>query len=282
MLTIRPNRRLDQGTLDRLGERTGGDSELLFVDLSTVCFIDIYAMVVLLTLISLWRGAGQPVRLKVPSQGGVRNYLARMRFFTLLPEGVECDQPHPGVSERPSMLLPVCPLDVSNGERAVDELANFIFPQLPPQLAGAFVEAMAEIASNVLQHSGSNIGFLAAQRFEKDYQGRLAPRLQLVVADAGIGIRHSLSASYPHLRDATDVDAIDLALRPEVTSKPATNSGVGLSTVVEYADAFGGVLRIRSGAGVVERRRSKVRRLAVPELPGTVVAVELASPGRSR
>lgn len=163
----------------------------------------------------------------------------------------------------------------------VEQLANFVHPQLPKQLAGPFVEALAEIGANVVQHAESDIGFLAAQRFEKPYQGRLPPRLQLVVADAGIGIRDSLLPAFPILSAAPDQAAIELALKAEITSKPGTNSGVGLTTALEYAEAFGGILRVRSGAGLVVCRRGRRRSEAVPGLPGTVVAVELASPGRA-
>lgn len=281
-LTIKPNVRLDQGTLDNLGEWTESDDDRLIVDLTTVRFVDSYAMVVLVTLMTLWRRSGWPVELRLPDARPTRNYLARMRFFSMLPGGVRCHEPLPTVTENPSLLIPLTKLDVTSGESAVDELARFVHPQLPRQLASWFVEAMAEIAGNVLQHAQSDIGFLAAQRFEKDFQGLVAPRLQLVVADAGIGIKDSLVGRYPDLQTQPDTAAIELALKAEVTSKPSTNSGVGLSTVDEYARAFGGVLRVRSGAGVVVHRRTGKRVRQVPYLPGTVVAVELASPGRRR
>jgi signal transduction histidine kinase len=282
ILTIKPNARLDQGTFDRLGQWKEADEDRLVVDLTTLFFVDTYAMVVLLTIMTLWTRDGSRVDLSLPARTGVRSYLARMHFFELMPSEVRCSEDIPLVQERPSMLLPLSRLDVASGEHAVELLGNFVHPQLPRQLAGAFVEALSEIGANVLQHSESEIGFLAAQRFEGDFQGRKAPRLQLVVADAGIGIRASLTPTFPHLEASPDEEAIALALEPEITSKPGTNSGVGLSTALAYAEAFGGILRVRSGGGMVVCRRSGRTAEAVPGLPGTVVSVELASPGGAK
>jgi hypothetical protein len=278
---IKPNARLDQETFDRSGRWDEAEEDRLVVDLTTLIFVDAYAMVVLLTIMELWALRGDPVELLLPERRGPRSYLSRMHFFELMPEEVQCSEELPVISERPSALLPLTRLDVASGEFAIEQLANFVYPQLPRPLAGAFVEALSEIGANVLQHAESEIGFLAAQRFEGDYRGRLAPRLLLVVADAGVGIRASLLPAFPDLGEATDEAAIELALEAEITSKPGTNSGVGLTTALEYAEAFGGILRVRSGAGEVVCRRGRRRAEPVPELPGTVVAVELASPGRA-
>lgn len=280
ILTIKPNRRCDQETIDKLGQWSRGNAPTLVVDLTTVRFVDTYAMVVLLTLMTLWRRDGHRVQLHPPQSGSARNYLARMRFFASLPKGVQCTEPLPQVAENPSQLLPLTSLDVPNSYVAIDELANLLYPQLPRDLSSPFIEAMAEIVANVLEHSQSEIGFLAAQRFEKDFRGRAAPRVQLVIADAGIGIRESLLQAYPNLANKSDTEAIDLALQQNVTSKPGTHSGVGLSSAAEHADNFRGILQVRSGAGLIVRRRTGTKRQAVPWLPGTVVAVELASPAK--
>jgi signal transduction histidine kinase len=281
IITVKPNARLDQGTFDRSGRWEEVPEDRLVVDLTTLIFVDAYAMVVLLTIMELWARRGDPVELILPERRGTRSYLARMHFFELMPEEVGCSEELPVVTEKPSALLPLTRLDVSSGEYAIEQLANFVYPQLPRPLAGAFVEALSEIGANVVQHAESEIGFLAAQRFEGGYQGRVAPRLLLVVADAGVGIHASLLPAFPDLGEASDEAAIELALQADITSKPGTNSGVGLTTALEYAEAFGGILRVRSGAGVVVCRPDRRRSESVPWMPGTVVAVELASPGRA-
>jgi anti-sigma regulatory factor (Ser/Thr protein kinase) len=280
-LTIRPNRRLDQSTFDNCGEWEEADDERLLVDLTNCVFVDVYAMAVLLTIVSMWCLQGDPVELRLPVRKGTRSYLARMHFFEHLPPEVTCAEDLPVVAEKPSLLLPLTPLDMASGERGIEQLAEFVEPQLPHQLAGPFIEALAEIGANVIQHAEARVGFVAAQRFEKALYRRQPPRLQLVVADAGMGIRESLRPAYPDLESGNDRDAIILALKEEVTSKPGTNSGVGLSTALAYADAFGGIFRVRSGEGVVVVGLKKPKSSArLPGFRGTVVAVELASPGR--
>lgn len=280
ILTIQARGALNQDTFENAGRWKEADVDRLVIDLRKCWFVDSYALVTLLTVMTLWAMGGDEVRLHLPASKGARTYLARMHFFELLPEGIDCDEPLPTVTERPSMLVPLKRLDLDAGEHAIDELGRFVWPQLPARLADAFTEALVEIGANVIQHAGARVGFVAAQRFENAYQGRVPPRLQLVVGDAGIGIRASLAAGRPEAAGMSDEQAILLALREGVTGKPGTNSGVGLSTVREYADAFMGILRVRSGEGMVVRRRRVQSSRLVPGLPGTIVAVELASPGR--
>jgi len=173
-------------------------------------------------------------------------------------------------------------LNIQDGERAIDKLCEFVAPQLPVRFREGFVVAVAEIGSNVIFHSQADIGFTAGQRYERNYRGRLAPRLHLVVGDAGIGIKESLKIGDAEVGQLTDKEAIAIALQPGTTSKPGVHSGVGLSTVREYADTFGGVLRIRSGYGSVMERQGLIVKRDVPGLPGTIVSVELCSPGRRR
>jgi hypothetical protein len=284
IITVRGRGNLNQDTFDNSGAWTASEIDQLVVDLRDVWFVDSYAMVTLLTATWVnWLG-GAGVELKLPKSKSPRTYLARMHFFDLLPPDVACADPFPTVEEKASPLLPLSRLDMDAGESAVDDLANFIWPQLPPHVRQGFVDALAEVGINALQHADSSIGFIAAQRFEGDFQGRKAPRLQFVIGDAGIGIRASLAAGRPEAGGMSDRDAILLAMQEGVTGKPGRNSGVGLSTVGDYADAFGGVFRVRSGDGMVVRRLGGEKEIArdVPDLPGTVVAVELASPGRRR
>jgi hypothetical protein len=54
-------------------------------------------------------------------------------------------------SENPeSMIVPFQRLDVaSGGEGSVDDFANFVYRQLPLELAGPLVEALSQIGGNV-------------------------------------------------------------------------------------------------------------------------------------
>jgi signal transduction histidine kinase len=278
-ITAAPN--FNQDTFDRAIERIQDGRRELVVDLRRCIFVDAYALVSLTTVITLaCEEAGYTVTLRLPVRQSARTYFARMRFFDLLPEDVLTDGLLPAVTERGAYLMPLTRLNVHGGEQAVEDLANFVWPQLPLQLAERFTGALAEIASNVVAHSGSTVGFVAGQRYDKAYQGRLPPRLHLVVGDAGIGIRASLAAALSEVAQMSEVQAVRYALTPGVTAKPSVHSGVGLSTVRDYARYFGGVMRLRSGGASVVLRPTGEKAIQVPRVRGTVVSVELSSPGR--
>jgi signal transduction histidine kinase len=278
-ITATPN--FNQDTFDRAIERIEDGRRELFVDLSRCIFVDAYVLVTLLTVITVaFEEAGYTVTLRLPARQSALTYFARMHFFDLLPREVATDRPLPTVAERGAYLMPLTRLDIHGGEQAVEDLASFVWPHLPWQLAERFTGALAEIASNVVAHSGATVGFVAGQRYEKAFQGRYPPRLHLVVGDAGIGIHASLAAALPEAASMSEVEAVRYALTPGVTAKPGRHSGVGLSTVREYARYFGGVMRLRSGGASVVLRPSGEKAIQVPRVRGTVVSVELSSPGR--
>lgn len=269
---------LNQDTFEGSGQIVNDGREHLTIDLRNLYFIDSYALVTLLTIATLFAQWGESVLVRLPRAQGPKTYMARMHFFELLPDNVELDGERPIAGEHARWLVPLTRLDISAGEFGVEQIANFVYPQLPRRLAGGFTEAIAEIGMNVVQHSQAEVGFVAAQRFEKQYQTRKPPRVQLVMGDAGIGIRSSLATVHPEVAKMTDEQAILKALEPGVTSKPGIQSGVGLDTVREYTAMFQGVLRIRSDrATVVLRRGHLAESRPVPGLSGTIVAVELCS-----
>lgn len=279
-IRIKAAANFNQDTFENSGDFIEDDKDVLELDLRSCVFADIYSLVTTLTIASLWCLDDRPVRMRLPKSKSARTYMARMRFFDTLPDEVQLDGERPTVTEHESALVPLTRLDPDVGEFGIEELCQFAYPQLPPQLAEHFTSALAEVGSNVVHHSEALVGFVAGQRFEKGFQGRPPPRLHLVVADAGIGIRSSLAQAHPEVADMSDVQAISKALEWGVTSKPDKHSGVGLSTVQDYARAFAGVLRIRSGTGTVVFRRGNQHVRGVPGLPGTIVSVELCSPGR--
>jgi hypothetical protein len=281
-VTIRVTGRgnLNQDSFDRALERVDDGVRTLIVDLSRCVFVDPYGLVALLTLMTVAvEQHGYGCELKLPQGQSARTYLARTHFFELLPSGVVTDQAIPTVREAGGFLLPLRRLDVNAGDYAVEELAAFVYPQLPQAFQESFTEGLAEIGSNVVAHSGAPVGFVAGQRYERAFQGRHPPRLHLVVGDAGMGIRKSLAPAHPEVASMSDADVIRMALEPGMTGKPRLHSGVGLSTVRDDARAFAGVLRIRSGGATVVQRPSGERTQLVPRLPGTIVSVELSSPG---
>jgi anti-sigma regulatory factor (Ser/Thr protein kinase) len=111
------------------------------------------------------------------------------------------------------------------------ELSEFIIDMVPllhttPEQALPIKYIVSELVRNVLEHSNSEIGaIVCAQYFKK------TNRISIGVADRGVGIRETISNSYP---GRTDKEALELALRPGITGTTNKiggteyNAGAGL------------------------------------------------------
>jgi hypothetical protein len=265
-ITIASQFNLDRWTFE--GSTTFAQSAVnrLTVNLTACPFVDIYAMVSLLTIMTFAVDNGYEVTIDIPTDRGVANYLARMRFFELVPSGVVFDQLPPEVHEHESALVPLTRVDaVNGGEHAIEELANFAYERLDGWVAAPFTEALAEIGINVIHHSDAEVGFVAAQRYGKK------ETLLFVVGDGGIGIRESLARGVLTARALSDSEALKLAVRQGVTGKPGLHSGVGLSTVLELAEN----MSIRSGHGLLTKGWGGVQAKQAPGLSGTIVCAEV-------
>jgi hypothetical protein len=109
--------------------------------------------------------------------------------------------------------------------------------------------------NNVFNHANSELGAVAcAQALPDD------GRIEVAVLDCGVGVQASLRTN-PALRSLVgdDSSAIRLALRCEVTSKPDTQTGVGLFFTRKIAVRTGGDFLLHSGdgRGLFEGRRFK-------------------------
>lgn len=125
-----------------------------------------------------------------------------------------------------------------------------------------------EISRNVLQHARAGEGVAAATL---DDSGR---QFELAVADCGIGIRASLqrNSAYSDLDD--DLDALHVAISPQVTGEEGSSGGMGLFLARMLAKQNGGRLILRSGDArlEVDGDRRAGRRDLTP-LPGTLVVL---------
>jgi anti-sigma regulatory factor (Ser/Thr protein kinase) len=109
------------------------------------------------------------------------------------------------------------------------------------EVARAVATAMSEASSNVLEHADSPTGALVAAHSH--------PRtgLELAIFDSGRGILRSL-ADNPELDVDTELEAVRLALQPEVSRLPDSGRGTGLPDIVRRAKAAGAAtLQITSG-----------------------------------
>ena len=127
-----------------------------------------------------------------------------------------------------------------------------------------------EITDNVLNHAESSVGgFVQLSMLERT--NRL---IELVVADAGIGIPNSLRTTRPHL---DDLEAVEMAIREGVTRDKRVGQGNGLFGTFQICEKSKGQLRIDSGRGTLSfsgQSGFHMRNEAVP-FEGTVIDVQV-------
>lgn len=139
-----------------------------------------------------------------------------------------------------------------------------------------------ELLRNVVQHSGDDLGaIVGAQRNDRGLHYD-RPVFQVVVADAGIGIRQSLNRTYPEIEE--DEVAIERAMWPYVSgafqagrSGGEENAGLGLFYLSEMAKGLSGRMLIASGRSsiVIDPLAANRQQLLNIGFPGTLVAFEL-------
>ena len=179
--------------------------------------------------------------------------------------------------------------------RNTTELSEFIINVIPLLHAPlAQVEpiryVISELVRNVLEHSeGIGGAFLCAQFFKS------SGTLSLGVADAGVGIRHTMSRFH---NPGSDWEALVLAMRPGVSGTSARiggtayNAGAGLFFTKSIANASRNYFAIYSGTEMFKLRVTPAnkqvilyadslrdhhtRESALPRWPGTLVGVDVS------
>ena len=114
-----------------------------------------------------------------------------------------------------------------------------------------------ELMRNVLQHSDDRLGAVVGAQLNDRGLHAHKPVFQVVVADAGQGIRAHLSRTYPEFE--TDELAVERCLWPHVSGAFSSgrrggeeNAGLGLFDISEMAKALDGKLLVSSGSASVE------------------------------
>lgn len=191
----------------------------------------------------------------MPGSDDLASYVERMDLVShLRAVGVHIvgRQLHISRSDRTDVLIEVSQIcsaeDISHfGQRCYRLVARHI----GKAEAVATFEMVGELLENALEHSRCpSPTFAAAQVYAK------SRRLEVGVADAGIGVREHLTGNPKYAALRTDATAIRWAFRPGVTGT-ACDRGDGLSNLVKIAARYGGVLNMRSGQGIGEIRVSR-------------------------
>lgn len=245
-------------------------------DLTGLTFIDVFGLVGCSIALCHAHGAGTQAMFSAPDAGLTRSHLAYMGLANLL-DALEV--PH-GLPELDPAAHPevVVPLQRTANTKGIDEVAGLVFSQLErrvdPQVLNALVEALWELAQNVIQHSGS-LAILAAQVYPKGNPPFHDGTVQVAIGDSGRGIRASFLATGLHA-PSSDREAIDLAVQYLVSSVDDPGRGQGLHTTIGAVRELRGHVVIRSGTGrLAASHSSSGCATKVPFLPGTLVGVVL-------
>ena len=144
--------------------------------------------------------------------------------------------------------IPITSITTQNDVyQAISQIEQKVRPKLieqlsyTPQETYRFITAMAELCQNIYYHS--------AQR--GDYHGYITMQanthcLKFIALDLGPTIPFTLRPKYTF---ATDLDAIQLALKPGITSK--SHGGLGLYRTQQIIEQAQGHMTIRSGRATV-------------------------------
>jgi len=212
-------------------------------------------------------------------------YLIRMGLFEFL--GIDPEktiQPH----EAAGRFIPLTQIRTSKDlSAAITDLVPLL--HAAPQEQDSIRYVFSELARNALEHSRSPVGsFLCAQYYKQ------TNRVSIGIADAGIGIRRSITKSHPA---KTSQEAITLALQPGITGTTArlggteSNAGAGLFFVKSIAALSRNFFIIYSEDTMFKllkgnrnkpvelhadpRRDNHLFEESLPIWPGTVVGIDI-------
>jgi anti-sigma regulatory factor (Ser/Thr protein kinase) len=203
-------------------------------------------------------------------------YLKRMDFFNELEIPVEEDFKR----KEPVGFRPVTHVR-SEGEASavardlVDAVSERNEIDAPTE--NALKVCFSEVVENVFYHAESPIDALVSiqaykQKYKK-YKGRPA-RTELVIVDAGKGMRPALAESEYAEQVTDDYSAIELAVQKNVSATGDTRRGIGLWVTSEVVRRNGGQMLILSNEGGMKVDADGKHRLDDHFWPGTLVAIE--------
>jgi signal transduction histidine kinase len=151
-----------------------------------------------------------------------------------------------------------------------EHLSRKGIPRMSQAMGKKFRQSVFEIYQNVVIHSESNLGLFVCGQFYPQLQ-----RLDLTIADAGIGIRTTVRR-YAESK-ISSVEAIRWALEEGHTTKRRGHpGGVGLKFLKDFIELNGGKIQIASRYGFYEFNNDSETFLKLAaDFPGTVVNLEV-------
>ena len=164
-------------------------------------------------------------------------------------------------------------------EEEARKLAELLTQQKSTDLVDLLAYSLREIMRNVVEHSESKAIYYCAQ-----YWPSLS-KVEIAILDSGIGLKNSLIKN-PYIQLNTDIDAINLALMPSVSSKnykgapvdtsdPWHNSGFGLFMTSRLCQEEGEYFICSGKGGLLLRNKQKTKFELYNNFKGTAVKMVL-------
>lgn len=262
--------------------------ERVLLDLSNVSWATPFGLVTLIAFLDHFYPTVSGMRVICPTSDDCRQYLAASGFLQQLPSQIEVVRGENLRLTRPSgadTVLAVTRLDresdISAASATVEARLNEMLGEGDPQwrkTKGAVLSTLGELCGNILLHADHDFGWVGAQRYANRHEGR--QWVEIVIADAGQGIRRSLTPAYPELEELADGQVVERAIEEELSRLDAPNRvrGTGFYVLKKATREHDGSFYLRSGSGAVERNRRKkkmLRKDGLDEWPGTQLEVTI-------
>lgn len=237
---------------------------LIYLDMSRVKWAQANAMVPLISTVNRLTQAGWEFQLELPRSRFEEEYFEKSGWLA----GFQ-DLPAPPVDGGRSYLPLQRYRNASELNRIFKVLISQLFQEteMAPGVFSALEWSIYEIADNVVTHAGATSGWIQL------VTQRDSGLIEVVVSDAGVGIRDSLLPAFPDI--SSDVDAINRALTKGVTRGLDHGLGNGLAGAERVSQAGRGWLTLHTSAGAVVVREGERKDESRPAHPGTVVALTL-------
>jgi len=244
----------------------------LDLDFSRASFVEPIGFAGSAALVDAAVREGRQVSFRSPSDQNVQNYMSRMGFGDMLESfGVNSSLPKVNRNDLSGELLE---LSKFSGEAGGEDLAELVYSKLEQTTTDNSVRetlhsAICELAANVYAHAEVESGFVAAQSTHK------GTRIMFAIADSGQGLKRSLERNR-NLAINDDLNALMLAVQPNISATAEKGRGQGLSDVVASATNLGGTVTITSGTHQTIHTKMNVSNKPLQGYyQGTMIQVEL-------
>ncbi|MBI4203273.1 MAG: hypothetical protein HY532_09205 [Chloroflexi bacterium] len=245
------------------------------LDMAHVTFIHPIALVGFLRLYQKLHNLGKKIHIKLPISGDVVNYLANVHFL----EALESVEPVAGSPQVLNRLIPdlttIVPVQRFDNEGEVEALAQRLEEAMGTMggLMPSCYTIVAELASNVVHHSGVGNGWAMVQR----YGYSTGSIIEIAVGDWGKGVRNSLRGNEDLALKITSArDAIRLAIKEGSSRFKDPHRGYGLHHIRTEVKAPQRQFTLRSGTGcLVVYDNGRFRTKVMPSLVGVLAEARI-------